>query len=890
MSKNESWRVSDSVTESDVEQKQVYQLLTQQSPLGLGYCESEILTKQYVRKVLINKDKRAESFAPDYVVTIDRVPVMIVEAKRPGSDLDKALREARQYGVEINAHFPPNVNPVLRVIATDGTNLISCPTDTAEIDFRLESLSEKQTIAFSDFIDAANRSALDQCVDLTLRGKAGKAIYQPLDGTARPEVRQREETHNAIGDRLAIEFRNIFLPESMPDRMMIARNAYVSSGERKKYSQEIDRVIRYARKTVVKGSKPITNSAEPTEVVEALSQGNKLVNQILLLIGAPGCGKTSFVDHLYAVALPQAIKDSTLWIRLNLNDFPKDKQIRDSVLLQDVIDQLCQSESSSKLLTFEGLKTIFRKELKETIEGPLAALPKESTKLQEMIADKLTRLFEDKVGLACALVRHLCGERQRLMVLCFDNADKRVKEEQLEVFQSARFLQDRLKCLVILPLRDITYETYKDVAPLDISRSPLRFQLEPPPFAEVIKKRIELVIDLIEKGPKKEPIHYRLDSGNPLEISKAMLSTFLRRMYESAFDTKSEARSLLIGMSGRSIRTGLDIFLEFCRSGFISGKDALMIASQKGHKLSDRTVLDILIRGTNRYYDSLNSYTVNLFKTDLEDQEDQSLCTLCVLLELSMIYNRRGIALTEHYVQAESVIAKMVSLGFLERKAQNCLGELISKGMVLTESQEVGEFRGRYCAVLKDTRDRLKISPSGITMLLFLREPRYLAACAEENYYCDKALAKWFCGWICEDSVLHLSEYTASQVSRRFMKHIELLNGMRSPNAEILAAETKGTKIDLGEEFHRITLAMDVHDSKSNKLEIEQDLFVGMYVDGKVIRELPGGSWLIKPNGVSPGKLPAYRTPKHGLTIGSIVRARVIAMDTELGHYTVELI
>lgn len=559
-------------------------------------------------------------------------------------------------------------------------------------------------------------------------------------------------------------------------------------------------------------------------------------------------------------------------------------------MLQDVIDQLCLSEPSSNLLAHEGLKAIFRKELKETIEGPLAALPKDSTRLQEMIADKLTRLVEDKVGLACALARHLCGERQRLMVLCFDNADKRVKEEQLEVFQSARFLQDRLKCLVILPLRDITYETYKDVAPLDISRSPLRFQLEPPPFAEVIKRRIQLVIDLIEKGPKKEPMHYRLDSGSPLEISRTMLSTFLRRMYESAFDTESEARSLLIGMSGRSIRTGLDIFLEFCRSGFISGKDALMIASQQGHKLSDRTVLDILIRGTNRYYDSLNSYTVNLFKTDSEDEEDQSLCTLCVLLELSMIYNRRGLALTEHYVQADSVVAKMVSLGFLERKAQNCLSELISKGMVLTESQEVGEFRGRFCAILKDTRDRLKISPSGITMLRFLREPRYLAACAEENYYCDKTLAKWICGWICKNSVLHLSEYTAGQISRRFMKHIELLDKIRSPHGEILAAETNKTKINLREEFLKINLAMDEHDAKSNKYEIEQDLFVGMYFEGKVIRELPGGSWLIKPSGVYPGKLPAYRTPKHGLTIGNIVRVRVKTMDSDLGQYTVELI
>jgi ABC-type lipoprotein export system ATPase subunit len=41
-----------------------------------------------------------------------------------------------------------------------------------------------------------------------------------------------------------------------------------------------------------------------------------------LIVGSVGSGKTTFIDHLKEVALPNDIVNSTLWLRFNMNESP----------------------------------------------------------------------------------------------------------------------------------------------------------------------------------------------------------------------------------------------------------------------------------------------------------------------------------------------------------------------------------------------------------------------------------------------------------------------------------------------------------------------------------------------------------------------------------------
>src|SRR5258706_13791123 len=126
-------------TESDVEQKFAWPLLTSAKPHGMGFADSEIFTKPNIREFQIGKGGSAKLYYPDYLVTILALPVLIVETKKPGENLAQAATEARLYATELNACYPPGLNPCKFCIVTDGlvTQLRSCDSDDVLAEFAL---------------------------------------------------------------------------------------------------------------------------------------------------------------------------------------------------------------------------------------------------------------------------------------------------------------------------------------------------------------------------------------------------------------------------------------------------------------------------------------------------------------------------------------------------------------------------------------------------------------------------------------------------------------------------------------------------------------------------------------------------------------------------------
>jgi hypothetical protein len=82
-------------TESDVEQKFLWPLLTTAIPIGAGFTSADILTKVSIRRLEIGKGTTRKLYFPDYMVVLGGLPTMVVEAKAPGQPLDQALDEAR---------------------------------------------------------------------------------------------------------------------------------------------------------------------------------------------------------------------------------------------------------------------------------------------------------------------------------------------------------------------------------------------------------------------------------------------------------------------------------------------------------------------------------------------------------------------------------------------------------------------------------------------------------------------------------------------------------------------------------------------------------------------------------------------------------------------------
>jgi hypothetical protein len=66
------------VSESDVEQKFLFPLLTSGMPHGLGIAPASIVTKHNLRRLSIGKGATKKSYFPDYAVVFGILPLMIV--------------------------------------------------------------------------------------------------------------------------------------------------------------------------------------------------------------------------------------------------------------------------------------------------------------------------------------------------------------------------------------------------------------------------------------------------------------------------------------------------------------------------------------------------------------------------------------------------------------------------------------------------------------------------------------------------------------------------------------------------------------------------------------------------------------------------------------------
>src|SRR5687768_1755382 len=114
------------------------------------------------------------------------------------------------------------------------------------------------------------------------------------------------------------------------------------------------------------------------------------------------------------------------------------------------------------------------------------------------------RMLRDDLLHARAMTRYLCQERGRALIIVMDNCDKGRLEEQLLMFEVAQWVRDQFRCLVFLPIRDVTYDLHRSQPPLDTALKDMVFRIDPPPFPKVLERRIILAIEQMKvKGTKK---------------------------------------------------------------------------------------------------------------------------------------------------------------------------------------------------------------------------------------------------------------------------------------------------------------------------------------------------------------------------------------------------
>ncbi|TBM18741.1 type I restriction enzyme HsdR N-terminal domain-containing protein [Hafnia alvei] len=718
-------------TESDIEQKVIFPFLTKNSIDGLGIHKEYILTKRNIKNLEIGKGSTKKIYYPDYLVVINGVPVLLVEAKTPGEDLDSAFQEARLYALELNAKYESGINPLTKIIATDGYKWLAGEWDNNQGSYRLEGISPADTVC-ATFLDEFSFSSLSRLSEEFIAKSEPKRYWKPRRMMGGKAAQNEEVGHNTFGATLISEYGNIFNPNTLNDRQFIAREGYISSRRRDRYTKPIDKIIRAARPVSNSDSKLIEDTDNPKEIIEKFRGRSPLENKILLIVGSVGSGKTTFIDHLKEVALPDDIMKNTLWLRFNMNESPVSSDEVYDWLREKIIQQCKLSYPDIDFDMLDTLKKLYSVEINKFKkgEGQLLSGDEYNRELYNIIKVCKSNLH----ATALSYTRYCGTERGKLVVIVLDNCDKRTLPEQLLMFQAAQWLQNEFRSLIILPLREETYDNYRDRPPLDTALKDMVFRIEPPLFNYVLHSRVQLVLKEMTRTSSSNTLSYSLPNGFNVEYSKDERSYYLTSIVNSIFVHDAQIRRMIVGLSGRNIRRALEIFLEFCTSGHITEGEFLKIRQSEGrYALPLHIVTRVLLRLNRRFYDSDNSYLKNVFSTEKDDGKGNHFTRFAILKWFHNNFGSSGPTGLKGYFPLSDLKSGLVKFGFSPKVITREVDYLLQGQCLVSE-----DFR---VAGITD-EDLLRLSSAGFVHLDMLSNISYLAALAEDTLFPTESIAR----------------------------------------------------------------------------------------------------------------------------------------------------
>jgi hypothetical protein len=577
---------------------------------------------------------------------------------------------------------------------------------------------------------ASKRQAKSLATEFLQRIRGNSKYIRPVDMLGGQAVANQSVGQNSFGANVSIEYKYLFNPDDRLDRDAVATKAYVPSKRRLSHVSPIDKIIRAASPLSVVNSRPIENLAYPGELFNTIRERSLTRNSICLLVGSVGSGKSTFVDYLRLVALPDDLRNSTEWIHINLNNAPLNRDQIYQWFLEEAARQIQSQHQDIDFDELATLKRVYVRLLSDLEKGPLALLPEDAPARAEKVYDEMMRWRADpKLTFEC-LLDHLYVGQNILPLIVLDNCDKRSRDDQLLVFQVANWVKSSFSCSVILPVRDSTYDNYHNEPPLDTVIKDLVFRIDPPALERVIYSRLKYALREIES--EQNDFQYTVPNGATVICKRSEVADYLKCLVSSLFKDQLFKR-IVTGLAGRNIRRGLEIFLDFCKSGHLSEAEILKARTNGGDYLIPRHVVSrILMKGKRRYYKDEAGFIKNVFSSRAHEDLPNPFVRTDILSWLRAHDKEKGPNNTVGFHKVSRLISDLQAIGDSPKRVLEEMDLLAKAGCVRTES---------YLDTISEG-DLIAIAPGGYVHLDLTRNVDYLAMVAEDTLFRTTDVAK----------------------------------------------------------------------------------------------------------------------------------------------------
>lgn len=680
--------VTSDATEGEVETQIVLPLLTRSDLLGIPL--GALKSKTGISARDIGKgSKRKIGYIPDFFVYMKSVPLLLIEAKSPSNDVYTAFSEARLYALEINRSFPPNLNPCSRILATNGSYLLAGTWDAEPLITCPVSVIHPGSAQLDALKTLLGIDVLQRLSEEASRSLRATGFKRPFNqGAGQTLIASRIEPNTFAAD-LAPALRRYFSSRDQATDEEIYSRAYISSNEVTSYDRILesflkDRLTRSKRLKEIKTSK--RKSTGITDSISSFDETRPPSGDIQLVTGGVGVGKSLFARRYKEFLQPKPLKEKNHWAFLNFNNAPEDTSMWNEWVCDAFAKSVIEEGAPLDLRDTDDQERVFATALADRaayykrMEGVSAG----RGELERARDIEQWRLDPSK--LTKGIARYLQGDRRENLIVVFDNVDRRDGKAQLAAFQTALWFMDQTKCLVLLQMRDSTFENFKHEPPLDTYKTGQVFHISPPRFIDVVKRRLELSLEaLSQEAP--EQVRFRTKSGASFQYPKSRAGDFLKGIYAELFVSPNNISRVLEALAGRNVRQALDMFMAIITSGHMPEAVIASVAQGIGYRsFPEYRAIRALMRQDYKYFNNHCGFVANIFNCDSSWERPSNLLIPEILFYLLGQRKAPGDNGQMGFVGLPRLLDQMETQGFIRADVSDALKFCLVKGLVEVET------------------------------------------------------------------------------------------------------------------------------------------------------------------------------------------------------------
>jgi|GEM_PF-749712 len=675
----------------------------------------------------------------DYRFTINGLSRLIVEAKKEMRDLgvhrEHAARffklngavfktEAAQEGIEQAINYCGHKNAELACVTNgrqwvifrgargaDGTNTLD---GQACVFGSLESVQQH----FQEFYELLSHDSIAVFTYRAIfREKEGQPIRQKSSKTvarsADSRVMLKADLLSHDLDRIMQSF---FRDLSGDDDGEARRACFVTTSESAAAEQGLARISEELR------DKVRSLNSETSELTEAIKRVQELKkNELALLVGTKGAGKTTFIERFFADVLPKAIRNDCIIVRVDLSKSGSNAATVIRWLDEHFLETAESAAFPRGAPSYEEIQGMFFSEYKRWSEGHARHLY-ETNKTQFKIdfGRHIETLRRDRPHKYIThLLFRIVQAHAKVPCLVFDNADHFDVPFQEEVFKYAHSLCLESVSLVIVPITDTTSWQLAKQGPIQSFYTD-SFFLPTPPTELVLRRRIEYIEKRTAEEKPEVGKGYFFTKGIQLEIGN--IRAFAACL-QTVFLNTGQVADWIGRLANHDIRRSLQLTREIVASPHVRVADLL-----KAYVAKDTLSIDVddikmaIIRGKyDIYCHTVQSFVQNVYDVTPEFETTPLLSLrILSLLESAWEGNSEN---ESRYVFVDEIGEYFHAMNIEPRVTRACLDTMLKRGLCLSYDPTTDGIVGTV---------KIEIAPSGKQHLAWSqRDWAYMESMAE---------------------------------------------------------------------------------------------------------------------------------------------------------------